>query len=636
MHKNQPQLIHMKNSKVFLHLLFIFLLVFFSQCKKDEAPLCEITQPSSGAEIMQGDIVTVSVNAEDSDGSITEVIFSIDGSEVGVVTSPPYNVEWKTASIDAGNHTISVVAKDDNGNLGEDEVDVVIIKLDGEPVVNTQVVSDITTDSATLNGEVTNNGGLAVTERGFCWNIKPDPNVDDNKIESGTGTGIYSETLSGLDNGTTYYVKAYALNTKGIAYGEEKTFTTVTNLASIITGDVSNVTSTEATLNGEITQQGATAIIDRGFIYSTNMNPETDGTKVQSGTGIGAFSETINGLRSGKTYYVKAYAVNSAGTAYGEEKTFTTEAGLATVITNLATNINLKEATLRGQILNDGGATITQRGFYWSKTNSTPSSDDNVEIVSGKIGLFTATLTRLDENTQYYYVAFATNSQGTVTGKTITFTTSNSNSNEIEEGEFTDSRDGHKYKTVKIGDQIWMAENLAYLPSVRPSSEESHTDPYYYVYDYQGSNLSVAITTDNYKKYGALYNWTAATNACPSGWHLPTDEEWKKLEVQIGMSENAANDDGWRGTNEGSMLKATTGWSDDGNGTDEVSFSFLPGGIRNYAGGFGDMSNSGSWWTATEINSSYAWSRSLINNNTGVNRSNSLKENGFSVRCVKD
>ncbi|UBM63618.1 PKD domain-containing protein [Candidatus Sulfidibacterium hydrothermale] len=203
-------------------------------------------------------------------------------------------------------------------------------------------------------------------------------------------------------------------------------------------------------------------------------------------------------------------------------------------------------------------------------------------------------------------------------------------------GTFTDSRDGQTYKTVKIGNQEWMAENLKYLPSVSPSSQVSEDSAYYYVYGYQGTNVSEAKDTTNYKTYGVLYNWTAAQNACPSGWHLPSDDEWKILEMYLGMSQKDADNWNFRGTDEGKKLKSTSGWQNDGNGTDAVGFSALPGGDCFGGGYFGDLGNGGYWWSATVGGSGYVWYRYLDAGKSGIDRDLHGKTAGYSVRCVRD
>jgi uncharacterized protein (TIGR02145 family) len=180
----------------------------------------------------------------------------------------------------------------------------------------------------------------------------------------------------------------------------------------------------------------------------------------------------------------------------------------------------------------------------------------------------------------------------------------------------TDSRDGKKYKTIQIGDQVWMAENLNY-----------ETSSGSWVYD---NNSSYAST------YGRLYNWETANNVCPSGWHLPSDDEWKQLEMTIGMSQSDADDVDWRGTVEGTKLKATSGWNKNGNGTDEYGFTALPGGFRGWWGGFRDEGSFAYFWSSTAGDSGNAWFRELDSILEDVYRDSASKDYGFSVRCVRD
>jgi len=196
---------------------------------------------------------------------------------------------------------------------------------------------------------------------------------------------------------------------------------------------------------------------------------------------------------------------------------------------------------------------------------------------------------------------------------------------EIVNNGFTDARDGNHYNAVKIGDQIWMAENLKYLPSVNGSGQSSEA-PYYYVYNYTSDNLDEAKARDEYKTYGVLYNWTAAQDACPTGWHLPSDAEWTQLEEYLG--ENAggklkeAGYDHWQSPNAGA--------------NNESGFTALPGGNRGNYGYFDLIGNDGNWWSATESSTDYAWYRLLIYDISSVLRNYYGKELGFSVRCVRD
>lgn len=287
------------------------------------------------------------------------------------------------------------------------------------------------------------------------------------------------------------------------------------------------------------------------------------------------------------------------------------------------TEILTYSAKSGGNIDDDGGATITARGVCWG-INHNPTIEDNHTSDESGIGTFTSNLTGLSASTVYYVRAYATNAAGTAYGQEISFKTL------VLSGNFIDIRDNNEYKWVKLGEQVWMAENLAYLPSVSRSSEGTITEPYYYVYGYQGSNVSEAKATENYSIYGVLYNWQAAMNACPVGWHLPTDLEWSQLIDYLGGSENA-----------GGKLKeiGTNHWNSPNTGaTNESGFTALPGGCRHDFGNFINMAAGGYWWSETEANATNAWIRNLTYIFSDVLRgnSNNNKQLGFSVRCIKD
>ena len=205
---------------------------------------------------------------------------------------------------------------------------------------------------------------------------------------------------------------------------------------------------------------------------------------------------------------------------------------------------------------------------------------------------------------------------------------------------FTDSRDGHVYKTVTIGSQVWMAENLAYLPEISPASY-SYTEPYYYINGYNGTSLGEAVLTDNYRTYGVLYNWSAAMNGaassednpsdvqgiCPTGWHLPSDAEWTILIDYLGGEDVAG----------GKMKETgTSHWFSPNTGaTNSSGFTALPGGNRNI-GGFVGIGIRGCWWSSTEYDSLNAWCSSLYCADSEVCASVSSKGSGHSVRCIRD
>jgi len=203
------------------------------------------------------------------------------------------------------------------------------------------------------------------------------------------------------------------------------------------------------------------------------------------------------------------------------------------------------------------------------------------------------------------------------------------------------SHQGYDYSTVQIGEQCWFAENCRYLPEVSPSSEGSDTEPYYYVFDYEGTDVAAAQATSNYLTYGVLYNWPAVMteDICPSGWHIPSDGEWQTLEISLGMSEAEAASEGWRGSPVGDYLKSTSGWYNDwGTGSNSSGWTGLPGGAR-YSGGFDSLDqadgSSGYWQSSSEFGS-YTWIRILYVTSDKVNRGYSSRNSGFSARCVRD
>ena len=124
------------------------------------------------------------------------------------------------------------------------------------------------------------------------------------------------------------------------------------------------------------------------------------------------------------------------------------------------------------------------------------------------------------------------------------------------------------------------------MPEVSPASQESETETYYYVYDYEGTDVEAAQSTYNYEAYGVLYNWPAVMteDICPSGWHIPSDEEWQTMEMSLGMSSAVANETSWRGSPVANYMKATSGWIDGGNGSNSSGFTALPGGINMNTG----------------------------------------------------
>ena len=209
-----------------------------------------------------------------------------------------------------------------------------------------------------------------------------------------------------------------------------------------------------------------------------------------------------------------------------------------------------------------------------------------------------------------------------------------------ETGSFTDSRDGITYFWVKIGDQTWMADNLK-ATMYADKTPIPHVEDSALWFDFTRESLGYCwyenVLTYGYE-YGALYTWAAATRAfdgiatieegvqgvCPDGWHLPSDSEWKQLEMYLGMSQEEADAKKWRGTEQGGRLK------------DKVGFSALPGGYRHGSAAFVGIQKTARFWTSTQNGYDYAWYRGVDQGRTDVYRDFSGVYRGHSVRCVKD
>lgn len=206
---------------------------------------------------------------------------------------------------------------------------------DSDPPASTTTAPTVTTTSATAinqtsavsGGNVTSDGGATITARGICWATTANPTTANPKTTDAGTTGVYSSTMTGLTANTLYYVRAYATNSVGTAYGTQISFTT-TNvtvaLPVVTTSTTTAITQTTASSGGNVTNQGGAPITARGVCWSTTVNPTITNDKTTDAGTTGAYTSSITGLIANTTYYVRAYATNSGGTAYGAQVNFTT------------------------------------------------------------------------------------------------------------------------------------------------------------------------------------------------------------------------------------------------------------------------------------------------------------------------
>ena len=342
------------------------------------------------------------------------------------------------------------------------------------------------------------------------------------------------------------------------------------------------------------------------------------------------FSSNLTNLIPETEYFVRAYATNSVGTAYGEEVSFTTEKKVELPYLNpiAVTYITHYSAIGGGNILSAGGAEVTERGVCWSETNTnnTPTIEDNKAIDGKGTGYFNkAKMTNLKPNTSYSVRAFATNIGGTAYSNDVFYF-------ETPDINFTDSRDGTVYKTITIGDQVWMAENLKYLPKVFRDYTGDETEPRYYVYEYQGTDVAAAKATANYETYGVLYNWEAAMTeeVCPVGWHIPADYEWNELIEFLGGEAVA-----------GAKLKEQgifTWKKPNASATNESGFTARPGGEHRWSKPniFQNMHTAGVWWSSAEDEDGKRTSMFLMSSNNLASLQAHDKSHSYSIRCVRN
>lgn len=320
---------------------------------------------------------------------------------------------------------------DGKQNQGETGIDCGGPCSECPPTVETLPAEGITLTSANLSMNYYKNSSTTINSVGVCYGTSHNPTINSSIGYSGffdlnATDGDFNGLITNLSPSTTYYIRGYLKDENAIAYGIELSFTTkspVLNLATITTTSATSVTQTTAISGGNISNDGGATISSRGICYGLTSNPDTSNTYIPGGSGNGSFSSSISGLTQSTTYYVRAYASNSVGTAYGNQISFTTSSyALPTLTTTTATSITQTTAISGGNVTSDGGATVTSKGICYNTTGNPTTSNSVVSSGSGT-GSFISNLTGLNTGTTYYVRAFATNSVGTSYGNQISFTT---------------------------------------------------------------------------------------------------------------------------------------------------------------------------------------------------------------------
>ncbi len=205
-------------------LTYLLILIGFLSCEKNQSPDCTIINPENNAVVTIGESFLVSVDASDPDGTITEVKLFFDNIEIVSSENSPYNFELTIDAYTPGTYPLKATAVDAEGLEASDEIQITIDAT--VPSVITSEISEIAALSANGGGDITFDGGSEITAKGVCWSTSPDPIISDNHSVDGAGSGRFTSSLTGLTCGTTYYVRAYATNSVGTAYGNQVSFTT--------------------------------------------------------------------------------------------------------------------------------------------------------------------------------------------------------------------------------------------------------------------------------------------------------------------------------------------------------------------------------------------------------------------------
>jgi uncharacterized protein (TIGR02145 family) len=501
--------------------------------------------------------------------------------------------------------------------------------------VNIGSVQSYTQTTAIVNGEVVDVGTNA-SNYGHCWSKSSMPLISDNfKDKGGTVVkGNYTTDIPDLEQNTTYFVRAYVKEESNVIYSiKDVSFTTSAYQLPAVSTDVVNAfTHNTAMAGGNVSSDGGDDVTDRGICWGTSANPTINDNHRSNGVGTGNFSIEITSLNPNTLYHVRAFATNSVGTNYGNQEEFTTL--LAPFITVKSPTIDsLWEMGFNKQIVWEDNITENVK-IELFKVGS--ASHDIISSVSSS-GTYNWLIPENLSAANNYAIKISSVNNANISDTSETF--------EIF-GKISDI-EGNKYRIVKIGTQWWMRENLR---------STKYADNYQ-IPVITGSTNWNNLTTDDIgccyyndnttygSDYGVLYTWVTTMKGnyiektqgiCPSGWHIPSDSEWKDLEKYLGMSVANADATGWRGNNEGNVLKETgiLHWTSS-NGTNVKGFTALGSGYRTDTGVSNGLKLYSSYWVSNY--SGYtAWCRQLHNDVGTINRNLVTWLNGYSVRCVKD
>lgn len=390
----------------------------------------------------------------------------------------------------------------------------------------------------------------------------------------------------------------------------------------LMTFEVSNITNISVDSRAEIKDKGKYEIIRQGICWSLKPNPTIADFLIKDTSDSELFSIKVTGLIPNTKYYLRAYATNYISTGYGNEIEFQTTGKTPVIITNPINNKKFNSIESGGNITSDGGDIIVARGVCWGE-DPEPSVAGNKTIDGQAAGEFVSSVTQLKSNTKYYIRAYATNNAGTTYGDVKSFTLWLN----VPDEPIKDV-DGNTYPTIRIGDQIWMQENL----KVTRFQNGTSLKQLKYHSDWTEKSSSGYYTNVETASFGYIYNGYSIIenqNICPSGWHVPTESEWRTLINYLGGASVAG----------GKMKEASDKfWIQPNSGADNSSgFTALPNGYVGADGDSHDKFQDACFMAATfDYYGNPAFATIENNFSSAFFTQTSAKVSGASIRCVKN
>lgn len=636
----------------------VFLILINGGCDyflPNKPPYVQKTSPVDSAIYTIGQVVNFQVNAYDVDGTVIHVAFTPPNTTVAFIdTAAPYEFAWQTAGLAEGNYDVKIMAVD---NKDAPYIIKALIKLRGNPNPNagkdatftdsrTSYVleaeapaynqgtwtiisgnggqlSDIHNPKATLTGIPCQSYTLRWTVSNGATQLSDEVTISFSYQPSRANAGPDQVYTDGRQTATlAANSPARGSGTWTVITGQNGQFTSINDPNAVFSGQLCQVyilrwtlatpcssKSDEVTITFEdipsTSNAGADQNLSDGSIYTQlNATPPVNGSGLWSiiSGGAGSFSDRgdpqaiFNGILC-HSYVLRWTVSTSCSSSFDEVTVMLNQVAIS--------------ADAGPDVRISGGSVTT---FLQGNTPGI-GTIGTWSIVSGEVGAIEEVNNPGSRFTgipgQIYVLKWSFTSACIENTDLVTIAF-------ISNLDMLDPRDEKIYQAIKIGNQVWMAENLNY----------SATGSYSY------NNSSETASA-----YGRLYDWNTAITACPLGWHLPSDPEWRQLEVFLGMDASTSLLEWYRGLNEGGMMKdeGTLFWGSPNTGATNISgFTARPGGYRTSTGIFGGINTLAGFWSSTGNASDKAIYRALHKDKSQIGRDWYDKGYGFSIRCVKN